>query len=65
MKVRLTDKAIKQYRSLPVAIQKKTRKQFGYLTTNFRHPSLHAKSIKEIWCGRHALINPGGFIFLF
>ncbi len=32
-----------QYESLPIAIQKKYKKQLGYLLKNFRHPSLQTK----------------------
>ncbi len=55
MKVKLTDKAIKQYESLSVQLQKKTDKQFTYLVTDFRHPSLNIKKYKgsdEVWQGR-------------
>jgi len=43
MYVQLTDKAIKDFDKLPKQIQKKVRKQFGYLNENFSHPSLNAK----------------------
>lgn len=55
MKVKLTDKAIKQYRSLPKAIQKKADKQFLFLLSDFRHPSLNAKKyggVETLWQGR-------------
>ena len=55
MRVKLTAKAQKQFLDLPVVIQKKTRKQFGYLIKDFRHPSLNAKKYKgsgEVWQGR-------------
>jgi mRNA-degrading endonuclease RelE of RelBE toxin-antitoxin system len=55
MRVRLTQSAQKQFRNLPREIQKKTRKQFGYLVEDIRHPSLHAKKYQEglnLWQGR-------------
>lgn len=55
MKIRLTDKAIKQYRKLPKAIQLKADKQFMYLKEDIRHPSLHSKKYDEamaLWQGR-------------
>lgn len=55
MKFRLTDKAIRQYLQLPKAIQRKADKQFLYLQSDIRHPSLHAKKYHEaagIWQGR-------------
>ena len=55
MKVRLTDKAVKQYEHLPKILQNKADKQFDYLRIDIRHPSLHAKKYQEasgIWQGR-------------
>ena len=55
MKVRLTDKAGRQFTSLPKHLQKKARKQFSYLIQDFRHPSLNAKKYKgneNLWQGR-------------
>lgn len=55
MKIRLTDSAIKQYRALPRAVQKKADKQFTYLLTDFRHPSLNTKKyqgFENLWQGR-------------
>ena len=55
MYVQLTDKAIKQFDRLPVQIQKKARKQFGYLNEDFRHPSLNAKlytGTENLWQAR-------------
>ncbi len=55
MKVRLSDKAVKQYEALPISLQKKTDKQFTYLVQDFRHPSLNAKRYKgsaDVWQGR-------------
>jgi mRNA-degrading endonuclease RelE of RelBE toxin-antitoxin system len=55
MRVRLTNKAIKQYRALPKQVQKKADKQFGYLIENVRHPSLNVKKyggVNNVWQGR-------------
>jgi mRNA-degrading endonuclease RelE of RelBE toxin-antitoxin system len=55
MKIKLTDGAIKQYRSLPRPIQKKADKQFEYLLTNVQHPSLNIKKyqgFENLWQGR-------------
>ena len=55
MKIRLTDKAIKQYQELPKDLQKKTDKQFTYLSENTRHPSLNIKKyqgFENLWQGR-------------
>lgn len=55
MKVRLTDRAIRQYQKLPKSIQQKADKQFGYLLLDLRHPSLHAKKYHEelaLWQAR-------------
>lgn len=55
MKIRLTDKAIKQYRSLSTAVKSKADKQFEYLIEDIRHPSIQAKKyqgIDGVWQGR-------------
>lgn len=55
MKIRLTASAQKQFRKLPVDLQKKTRKQFEYLLEDFRHPSLNAKKYQggeNLWQAR-------------
>lgn len=55
MLIRLTDGAIKQYRSLPKQLQKKADKQFSYLIEDFRHPSLKVKKYQgfdNLWQGR-------------
>lgn len=55
MKIRLTDKAIKQYQSLPPSLKKKTDKQFMYLIEDIRHPSLNVKKyqgFENLWQGR-------------
>lgn len=55
MRIRLTEGAQKQLRTLPVSVQKKARKQFAYLLEDFRHPSLNAKKyggVENLWQGR-------------
>ena len=55
MKIRLTDKAIKQYLSLPALVQKKADKQFELLCSDIRHPSIKAKKyhgVDGVWQGR-------------
>lgn len=55
MKIRLTDKAVKQYQKLPVNLQKKARKQFAYLLQDVQHPSLNVKKyqgLENVWQGR-------------
>ncbi len=55
MRIRLTDKAIKQYKSLPKSLQRKADKQFLYLIENISHPSLNIKKYQDfdnLWQGR-------------
>lgn len=55
MKIRLTDKAIKEYQKLPKNLQTKADKQFEYLSIDFRHPSLNVKKYQgseNLWQGR-------------
>ncbi len=55
MRIKLTDKAVKQFLILPKHLQKKARKQFGYLIKDYRHPSLNIKKyggIDDLWQGR-------------
>jgi mRNA-degrading endonuclease RelE of RelBE toxin-antitoxin system len=55
MIVRLTEAAVHQYESLPPSLQRRAARQFTYLATNLRHPSLNAKKYDEardIWQGR-------------
>jgi len=55
MQIRLTNKAVKQYRKLSPVLQKKADKQFDYLVEDFRHPSVNAKKyqgLDEVWQGR-------------
>ncbi len=55
MKIKLSEKAIRQYLSLPKLIQKKAGKQFAYLLENHQHPSLNIKKYRgfeDLWQGR-------------
>ncbi len=55
MQIRLTEKALRQYEKLPAVIQHKADKQFRYLVSDFRHPSLNAKKYggqDNLWQGR-------------
>ena len=55
MRVKLIDKAIKQYQALPKSLRDKADKQFEYLASDIRHPSLHAKKYQgelNLWQGR-------------
>lgn len=55
MRVKLTDQAGKQFAALPNHIQRKARKQFGFLVEDFRHPSLNTKKYgraENLWQGR-------------
>jgi mRNA interferase RelE/StbE len=55
MYLKLTDKAISAYQTLPKNLQKKADKQFEYLIKDIRHPSLHAKKYQghdDIWQAR-------------
>ena len=55
MQIALSRRADKEYRKLPVQLQKQVDKQFNFLADNIRHPSLDAKKYSEtddIWQGR-------------
>jgi mRNA-degrading endonuclease RelE of RelBE toxin-antitoxin system len=55
MRIKLTETAIRQYKKLPLLIQKKADKQFAHLLADVRHPSLHAKKYKgqdDLWQAR-------------
>ena len=55
MQIRFTGNAEKQLLALPVHIQKKARKQFIFLLTDIRHPSLGIKKyqgFEDLWQGR-------------
>ncbi len=47
MRIRISETALKQYNKLPTALKQKANKQFEYLLSDVRHPSLHAKKYKE------------------
>lgn len=40
-----TKKAERSYKKLPLNLQKKADKQFSYLISNYRHPSLRARKM--------------------
>lgn len=46
--IELTPKFRKQYKKLPLDIQKKFTKQLKLLEDNFRHPSLKTKKMEEL-----------------
>jgi mRNA-degrading endonuclease RelE of RelBE toxin-antitoxin system len=55
MKIRLTDRSAYQYARLPKSIQRKADRQFDYLSSDLRHPSLHAKKYQghnNLWQAR-------------
>jgi mRNA-degrading endonuclease RelE of RelBE toxin-antitoxin system len=55
MRIRMSDRAVRQYRALPLAVRAKADKQFGHLLKDVRHPSLHAKKYKgyeDVWQAR-------------
>jgi mRNA-degrading endonuclease RelE of RelBE toxin-antitoxin system len=55
MTFRLTDKAVRDYNTLPPVLQARVDKQLALLLQNLRHPSLRAKKYDEtrdIWQGR-------------
>ena len=43
MKLRFTERADKDYATVPTDIRKALAKQLGFLLDNLNHPSLHAK----------------------
>ena len=51
-----TDEFLKQYRSIPLNIQKRFEKQEAYFRINPLHPSLHTEKLipkaKQIWSFR-------------
>ncbi len=55
MRFDLSPTALEIYEGLPPGLRKKAAKQFEYLASDLRHPSLHAKKYNEangIWQGR-------------
>jgi mRNA-degrading endonuclease RelE of RelBE toxin-antitoxin system len=63
MKLRFTERADKDYASLPVAIRKAFAKQLRFLLADLQHPSLHAKNTARPWmCGREGQRKDGGSI---
>ena len=55
MKLRFTERADKDYASLPASTRKEFAKYLRFLLANLRHPSLQAKKYSEtmdVWQGR-------------
>jgi len=55
MRVKLSGIAMKQFETLPKTVQAKAEKQFMYLATDIRHPSLKTKKYKgydDVWQAR-------------
>jgi len=55
MQIRFTKSFKKDYKNLPLEIQKRLDKQLTFLLENFQHPSLRIKKIEGyfyIWEGR-------------
>lgn len=55
MQIKFTESAQKQLVALAKPLQKKARKQFAYLLSDIRHPSLDIKKYKgtdDLWQGR-------------
>ena len=48
MSLVISPKAQKQLSNLPKAIQKKAKRQFNLLLSNYRHPSLRARKMQGI-----------------
>jgi hypothetical protein len=55
MRLQLSGGAKREFEELPAPLRKITRKQFGFLISNLRHPSLRAKKYDEatgVWQAR-------------
>lgn len=55
MTTRFLTPFIRQYTQLPLRVRKKVDRQIGYLSSNIRHPGIHAKKMAgggDIWEGR-------------
>jgi mRNA-degrading endonuclease RelE of RelBE toxin-antitoxin system len=55
MRLRLTQRARKDYASLPIPVRRALAKQLEFLLIHIGHPSLHAKKYSEaldLWQGR-------------
>ena len=48
MKIVLSKEAEKSYAKLPFSIKKKADKQFNFLATNIKHPSLRVKKMQGL-----------------
>ncbi len=55
MKLRLTERADKDYAAMPVYLRKALGKQLGFLLASLNHPSLRAKKyggLADVWQAR-------------
>ncbi len=55
VKIRISKTALKQYQNLSPELKKKTDKQFAYLLSDHKHPSLKAKKYRtedDLWQAR-------------
>jgi len=55
MRLLITERAVKDYKALPIGIQELVDKQFAFLLIDLRYPSIRAKKYdegKNIWQGR-------------
>jgi mRNA-degrading endonuclease RelE of RelBE toxin-antitoxin system len=55
MRVRYSQRFLRQYASAPAEVRKAIEKQCGFLLENLSHPSLHAKKYDEalgLWQAR-------------
>lgn len=55
MKISYHKKFYEDLQNFPLSIKKKLKKQIGYLSSDIRHPSLHAKKFDkslDIWQAR-------------
>jgi mRNA interferase RelE/StbE len=55
MKLRLTERARRDFDALPISLQRRAQRQLDFLCGSLRYPSLHAKKYDEardIWQAR-------------
>lgn len=60
MRVRYSQRFLRQYASAPPEVQKAFDKQSGFLLENFNHPSLRAKKYSEVLGLWQARVNRNG-----
>lgn len=65
MIIRLSDLAKGQYQQVSASLQKATDKQFLFLMSDVRHPSLHAKKYDEATGLWQARINKSWRFYFF